>query len=234
LHYPYENYLTSETEDVLKKTINFRCLESHISELFEALANEKIPFYNIPLDSNSRNLNYAAFISNLSVFEWAYELNFKEAKISAKRKIAIEAILGDLEEIKTKKAYTGKKSEEINEIIKHLTERIEYGNISLFEKIKKAFAETKNILEAFIKQLYHDNQREFKEEDYKTIAESIAKQRNDYAHGHYENEENLDALFYLIIIEWLNHSLILRYVGYSTDEIYNIINFIFNRNFVPK
>lgn len=232
--FPEDIYNKPETDEVLKKTITYPYLESHIIGIFKALIEEIIPFYNIPLDNESRKIiDYAKFISNLSVFEWTYRLNFEDS-ISEKRKAALNAVLTDLQEMGTQKNYSGKKKEELRQIIKYLTERLEHSNTSLAVKIKKSLDETKEILEMFIKHIYSMNDKMFNDEQYQIIAEYLSQQRNDFAHGNFAKEYNYDALFDLMIIEWLNYSLLLRYIGYSDDEIFNIINCIFNRGFVPK
>ena len=232
--FPEDVYAKPEPDEVLKKTITYPYLESHIGEIFKALLEEIIPFYNIPLDSESRRIiNYEKFISNLSVFEWTYRLNFEDV-ISEKRKVAITTVLADLQEMGTQKEYGGKKKEELNQITKYLTERLEQSNTSLSVKIKNSLDGTKEILEVFIKHIYSINDREFSENHHQVIADYVSQQRNDFAHGNFAKEYNYDALFDLMIIEWLNYSLLLRCIGYSDDEIFNIINCIFNRGFVPK
>lgn len=232
--FPEDIYTKPEPVEVLKKTITYPYLESHIGEIFKALIEEIIPFYNIPLDSESRRIiDYAKFISNLSVFEWTYRLNFEDI-MSEKRKVAIIAVLTDLQEMGTQEKYSGKKKEELNQITKYLTTRLEHSNTSLSVKIKKSLDETREILEVFIKNIYSMNSKVFNDDQYQIIAEYISQQRNDFAHGNFAKECNYNALFDLMIIEWLNYSLLLRYIGYSDDEIFNIINCIFNRGFVPK
>lgn len=59
-------------------------------------------------------------------------------------------------------------------------------------------------------------------------------QRNNYAHGNIDREMDLDVVLDIIILEWLNHAMVFKKMGYTNHEIAKLINSIFDRNFHIK
>lgn len=100
--------------------------------------------------------------------------------------------------------------------------------MTLEEKINWAFNKFDNVLELFIKDLYSKNNLE--KPTYGDMAERIAKQRNNYAHGNIDKELNSLVILDLLALEWLNYTMVLNDLGIPGDNIKHVINDLFNRN----
>ena len=101
---------------------------------------------------------------------------------------------------------------------------------NLSKKISYALEDLSSILEKFIKNIYEINGIEgFK---YSEIADRIQNQRNNYAHGNIDKDIDTNVVLDIIILEWVNYAMILKKLGYSDEEVIQLINIIFNKNMI--
>lgn len=105
---------------------------------------------------------------------------------------------------------------------------------NLSEKILYALKDFNDVLLVFIKNLYRMNNMKFDKNSYKQIADDLQYQRNAYAHGDIDKKLATNIISDTIILEWINYCLVLKSVGYNNNEMFNIINAIFDRNYIEK
>lgn len=91
-----------------------------------------------------------------------------------------------------------------------------------------------DILSAFIQRVYKYNNLTYDKKSYNKIADELQNYRNAFAHGDIDKEMKGEFILDTIILEWLNYCIVLKTVGYDNDEIFNIINIIFDRKFTDR
>ncbi len=221
----------TEDEDVVKETIRIDYVKSHLNQLIQHVANDSLYIDNIPRDSESaHHITTASFILEAAAFEWSFKKLYGAVKPSEYRLAVKQDLLKALDELKCKTEYNSKKKGEVkyySKIIKN-TER------SFSEKVLYALREFDDILSAFIQRVYKYNNLTYDKKSYNKIADELQNYRNAFAHGDIDKEMKGEFILDTIILEWLNYCIVLKTVGYDNDEIFNIINIIFDRKFTDR
>ncbi len=223
----HNNYkLEKEDERIVKKTVKYDLLKSHIKDIFELISNDNLYTEHIPSTYNDRlKITPSRFILITAAFEWSIR-GIYNIPISEKQERVKNDILRVISDLKEKEDYNHNLRKQL-EFYKKIIENID-SNLS--KKISYALKDLSVILEKFIKNIYKINGREnFK---YSEIAERIQNQRNNYAHGNIDKDINTNVILDIIILEWVNYAMILKKLGYKDEEIIEIIKVIFNRNVI--
>lgn len=224
---------TSIVEDkkVIQKTIKYPTVTNHFSKLIQLVANDKLYFEHIPKDDDSsHHITVSSFILDAAAFEWTFDQCYGDIPISKYRQEVKDDILSVLDELPQSKSYNSKKKGELKLYSKIIT------NVdrNLSEKILYALKDFDDVLSVFIKNLYRMNDMEFDKNSYQKIADDLQYQRNAYAHGDIDKKLATNIVSDTIILEWIDYCLVLKSVGYSNNEMFNIINAIFDRNYIEK
>lgn len=215
-----------ESEKIIRnRIIQFPLIEENIGNLFNMLVQNKIYLTHIPENSiDRRRITASRFIMITAGFEWQFKLSFKDESKNSEDKYRVqkEELLTFLDE--KIEINTGKKKK----FFKSYKKFVLNSDMTLEEKINWAFNKFDNVLELFIKDLYSINNLE--KPTYGDMAERIAKQRNNYAHGNIDKELNSLVILDLLALEWLNYTMVLNDLGIPGDNIKHVINDLFNRN----
>ncbi len=217
-----------EKKEIIDETIKYSTLSSHFSELIQLVSNDKLYFEHIPTNHyESQYITVSSFILNSAAFEWNFEQCYGDIPVSEYRLEVKNDILDVLEKLIVQKKYNSKKKRELklySKIVKNVDRKFS-------EKVLYALKDFDDILSVLIKQIYRFNNMTFHKNTYKEIAEDLQYQRNAYAHGDIDKELKENYICDTIILEWLDYCMVFKSLGYSNDEIFNIINAIFNRRF---
>lgn len=220
-----------ENQEIIDKTIKYNTLNSHFSELIQMVANDKLYFEHIPINyCESQHITVSSFILDSAAFEWNFEQCYGDIPVSEYRLDVKNDILDALEKLMVQKDYNSKKKSELklySKIIKNVDR-----NFS--EKVLYALNDLDDVLSVFIKQIYRFNNMTFHKNTYKEIADDLQYQRNAYAHGNIDKELKDNYICDTIILEWIDYCMVFKSLGYRNDEIFNIINAIFNRKFKER
>lgn len=220
-----------ESKKIIQKTIKYPTISSHFTNLIQLVSNDRLYFEHIPKDDEaSHHITVSSFILDTAAFEWTFNQCYGDIPISAYRKEVKDDILSVLSELPESKNYNSKKKGELKLYTKIVT------NIdrNLSEKILYALKDFNDVLLVFIKNLYRMNNMKFDKNSYKQIADDLQYQRNAYAHGDIDKKLATNIISDTIILEWINYCLVLKSVGYNNNEMFNIINAIFDRNYIEK
>jgi len=190
-HPLYSNCPYVEDKKVLEKTVKYYVLESCLSELIQAIADERVYVEHIPeTKRDSHRITVARTILTTAAFEWTFKQNYGNPALSAYRQEVKTDILETLETLPEAKAYNSKKKSEIK-----LYQKIVSGvDRSLSEKLQFALKDCNTVLEPFIKRLYAINGMEVA--TVSQIADDLQYQRNAYAHGEIDKELRDDIVLW--------------------------------------
>jgi len=228
-HPLYSDCSYIEDRKTLEKTIKFDCLESKLSELVQAIADEKVYIEHIPeTKQDGARITVARTILITAAFEWTFTQTYGSPPLSSYRKEVKADILEKLDVLAEEKSYNSKKKSEIklyHKIVNNV-------DLNLSEKIQYALKDCSNILEPFMKRLYALNDMEVA--PFAQIANDLQYQRNAYAHGQIDRELRENIVLDVIILEWLNYCMLFKYLGYDELDIFNAINQIFTRGFMDR
>lgn len=134
-----------------------------------------------------------------------------------------------MDNLSTEKKYKRKKRKKLEYFI----DLLKGVDVNLANKISYALNDLDSILKPFIVDLYRMNGKDI--EPYHRMGERIQTQRNNYAHGNIDKKMNPDVILDIIILEWVNHAMVFKKMGYTNHEITKLINAIFTRNFyIPE
>ncbi|MCL2325633.1 MAG: hypothetical protein FWC40_03945 [Proteobacteria bacterium] len=231
-----------ESDDYNRLNHNlYRLLETKISDLFKFISENKLYTAHIPCSSKERSrYTIGRLLLITAAFEWNAN-EYMDIKPDSKKSEVIEDCLSALESLSKGKKYNSKQCKHLSFIrkgIKHLS-------INLSTKLRHSLKQFENVISKFTSWLYspvigewvdcENNMKSLVFLEFKTIIDElpprIEKQRNNFAHGNMREEVyNWISLDYLTT-EWLNYCIVLREIGYSENEIFNIINAIFSRGF---
>lgn len=221
----------NEEKDIIDKTIKYSTLSSHFSELIQMVANDKLYFEHIPINYfEAQRITVSSFILDSAAFEWNFEQCYGDIPVSKYRLEVKNDILDVLEKLIVEKEYSAKKKSELklySKIVKNVDR-----NFS--EKILYALNDLDDVLSVFIKHIYELNNMTFHKNSYKEIADALQYQRNAYAHGDIDKELTENYICDTIILEWIDYCMVFKSSGYSNNEIFNIINAIFDRRFIER
>ena len=221
----------SEDQSIIDKTVKFDLLKSNISNLIQLCADRKLYLENTPeTDASSRRTTVASFILDSAAFEWTFEQCYGKLDVSQARKQVKEDILNTIASIPGTNKYNSKKKSEIK-LYQKIVSNVDR---SLSEKILYALKDMDQVLSPFIRQIYSFSKQDFNPRGYSKIAEDLQSYRNAYAHGNIKVTIGDDFILQTIILEWLNHCMIFKMAGYSKDEIFELINVIFERHCIRK
>lgn len=218
---------TIEDKRIIDKTVKYLSAKNHFSELVQLVSDDKLYFEHIPInEEESHHITVSSFILDAAAFEWTFTQCYGEIPVSQYRQDVKSDILSVLEELPKHKKYNSKKKSEIK-----LYSKIVSGvDRNFSEKVLYALKDFEDVLSDFIKKIYKLNDMEFNDKTYNQIADDLQYQRNAYAHGDIDKEMKDNIISDTIILEWINYCMVFKTVGYSNDEIYNLINSIFKRN----
>ncbi|MBR2002944.1 MAG: hypothetical protein IJ991_02035 [Thermoguttaceae bacterium] len=96
--------------------------------------------------------------------------------------------------------------------------------IQLKKRIGQAAEDFDGVIGGFFRSLCFENQLDL---DYSRMAQPLAAQRNDYAHGDLEKNFNKVAIYGLIYLEWLIYAMQLRRCGVDDANIRQAIADLF-------
>ena len=230
LYILFEN-ATPEAKEIIKKTIKYPTVANKFSNLLQLVSDDKLYFEHIPKDDDSsHHITVASFVLDAAAFEWNFDRCYGDIPVSEYRKEVKEDILIALDKLPEDKGYNSKKKGEL----KLYTKIVTTVDRNLPEKIRYALKDFDEVLSVFIKNLYRMNNMVFDKKSYKQIADDLQYQRNAYAHGHIDKKLADNIISDTIILEWIDYCLVLKSVGYNNNEMFNIINAIFDRNYVEK
>lgn len=214
-----------EDEKAIRDIVSYDILKGNISKLFSEIVNNKLYMQHIPESKrNGRKINPARFVLITAAFEWTIREVY-DIPVSDTQNTVKEDILNKLSTLSSDKQYNRRKRDSLG----HFLDII--GNIdnNLSKKIAYVLNDLDSILNPFIVNLYKMNGKEV--DPYTRMADRIQKQRNNYAHGNIDKEMDSDVVLDIIILEWVNHAMVFKKMGYTEHEIAKLINSIFDRNF---
>lgn len=217
-----------EDKEEIGKTIPYEFIKDHISDIFELIVNDKLYVRHIPESSYSRRqITAARFVLTTAAFEWTVRSAYIIPK-STKQEQVKKDILEAIEEIPTSKGY----NKDLKDKFKFFQKIISGMDTNLSGKIVYALNDLDSILEPFIKKLYQSNKKEV--DSYPHMGDRLQKQRNNYAHGNIDKELNPDVILDILVLEWVNHSMVFKMIGYTDMQIAKLINGIFHLNcYIP-
>lgn len=224
MHY---NYVYDSYEDgiVAQEMPDYYMMKSHIADIFNEIVSGKLYTQHIPLNyKDGTIITPARFVLTTAAFEWNVRQLYN-ISISEKQKKVKQDILSAIENVPNTLEYNG----DLKKKFKSFEKFINNYDSGLSDKITHVLNDLDNVLKIFISDLYKRNNKELS--SYPSMGERLQTQRNNYAHGNIDKEMNFDVILDIIVLEWVNHSIILKKVGYEEKEITKIINAIFKRNF---
>lgn len=226
----FENAKT-EDEKIIEKTVKFHLLKRKFPDLVQLISDDKLYFEHIPQsEEDSHHITVSSFILNAAAFEWTFEQCYGKIPVSPYRQEVKRDILSMLDALPEQKEYNSKKKGEVK-----LYSKIVSGvDRNFSEKILYALKDFDAVLSNFIKYIYRLNNMEFSKSTYAEIADDLQYQRNAYAHGDIDKEMKENIISDTIIMEWLNYCMVFKKIGYTDDEIFNLINSIFRMNGVER
>ena len=228
-HSLYSDCSYTEDRKTLEKTVKFHCLESKLSELVQAIADEKVYTEHIPeTKQDGSRITVARTILITAAFEWTFTQTYGSPPLSAYRQEVKADILEKLDVLPEEKSYNSKKKSEVK-LYHKIVSNVDR---NLSEKIQYALKDCANILEPFMRRLYAINGMEVA--PFAQIADDLQYQRNAYAHGQIDRELKENIVLDVIILEWLNYCMLFKCIGYDEIDIFNAINQIFTRGFIDK
>lgn len=214
-----------ESEKIISKTIEYRLIKNKISELIQLISDGNLYSEHIPkTKKDSSIINSSSFVLITAAFEWNAK-NYLDICLSEKRLCVKNDILECINKIPKEKNYNAQYKKKL----KFYYGLIDNVDVSLSEKIVSALEKFEEIINPFIIKLYQIN--ELPVDTFKKMGDRLQSQRNAYAHGNISKEFDDMVILDVIILEWVNYCIVLDFVGYTCDEIFNIINSVFSRNF---
>jgi len=218
----------NETDKVIQKTIGLRHVQRRLSQLAQQIADNKLYLENIPhTNADSLRVDAARVILNMAAFEWAFKQHY-ESLITENENQVRDDILEALHELPEKNNYNSEKKSEFKKYEKVILNV----DSSLSKKIRHALNDCHPILSDFINQVKKWN--EVENDSYPEMADRLQEQRNNFVHGNIGEEVDDRLSLDVIILERLTYGMVLKSAGYRDNEIFNIINHIFERNFSDK
>lgn len=228
-HPLYSDCSYTEDRKTLEKTVKFHCLASKLSELIQAIADEKVYTEHIPeTKHDGSRITVARTILITAAFEWTFTQTYGSPPLSDYRQEVKADILAKLEVLPEEKSYNSKKKGEVK-LYHKIVSNVDR---NLSEKIQYALKDCESILRLFMKRLYAINGMEVA--PFAQIADDLQYQRNAYAHGQIDRKLKENIILDVIILEWLNYCMLFKYIGYDEIDIFNAINQIFTRGFMDK
>lgn len=214
-----------EDERVIQDIVSYDILKSKISNLFTEISENKLYLQHIPESKrNGRIINPARFILTTAAFEWNIR-EIYDVPVSKTQSTVKADILAELSTLSSRNKYNRKKRDSFDFFI----DLISSIDNNLSKKITYALNDLDSILKPFITNLYKLNGKEV--DPYTKMADRIQLQRNNYAHGNIDKEMDPDVILDIIVLEWVNHAMVFKKMGYTNHEITKLINSIFDRNF---
>ena len=221
--------LEAEDEKKVRNIVSYEMIKSHIVKIFDEISSDNLYVQHIPdSKNNARVITPARFVLIMAAFEWnvrhVYEITSGENE-----KVVKQDILDAMERVPLEKGYT----KELKKKYKFFRKIIERVDVNLSGKIAYALNDLHDILSPFIEHIYALNGKEV--DKYEMMGDRLQAQRNNFAHGNLDREFDTDVVLDIIILEWVNHAMVLKKFGYTENEIRDLINVIFNRNmYFPK
>jgi hypothetical protein len=103
---------------------------------------------------------------------------------------------------------------------------IEKSEVSLDERLRKAFSDNFELLKDFISDNY--NKYRIKEDKIEDITLRLQEQRNNFAHGNIDKEIDSITILDLRIVELLLYTMRLKDLGVENENIKSAIRSLFN------
>ncbi|MBP3532227.1 MAG: hypothetical protein J6K25_13805 [Thermoguttaceae bacterium] len=97
--------------------------------------------------------------------------------------------------------------------------------ISLKARIKQAVEDFDGVIGGFFRSLCFENQITL---DYLAIAQTLAEQRNQYAHGDLEQDLDVVSIYGLTYLEWLIYAMQLRRCGVDDERVREAVADLFD------
>lgn len=214
-----------EEDKEIKKIIPYEFVKPHIQDIFQLISNDKLYVEHIPESSyNRQHITAARFVLITAAFEWTVRSAY-DIEISDKQKQVKADILEAIQKIPDQKSYNKKFMKKF-QFYEHLISGVD---INLSGKIVYALKDLDPILKPFIDNLYKLNGKET--DPYTKMGDRLQAQRNNYAHGNIDKELNPDVILDIIVLEWVNYSMVFKTIGYTNNQISRLINGIFHLNF---
>ena len=218
---------SSESSDILCESVDIRYFKSCLSELFNLISQQKLYLDHIPLNyQEQKNITVAREIMDFFAFECNYKICFGDRIPSEDRLRVKSDVLSKLNDIGDNYNRNEKKC---LGLYKSFTRHYDF---SLSEKIKFSCNVFRNILSDINKYIYRINDKE--EDTFSKISRRLEIYRNNYAHGNINIEKGKYFISDILLLEWLNYCMILKYCGYNEIEIYNLIVKIFRISLPEK
>jgi len=216
-----------EQEDIelISNTIEYNLLEPKFPELIQYIFNSNLYLEQIPESKKySTKMNIARFILITASFESNIKryFEYKKIKINEKRESVKTDILEKIEILPEEKRYDNKLKNEW----KFYKKLIYDTDVNLSRKIKYAYDEFE-LITPFVEDLCKLNN--IPNNSFKKMGDTIQRHRNAFAHGSIVEVYEF-ATLEIIILEWINYCITLRIVGYTDEQIFKIINVVFERN----
>ncbi|MCX7759356.1 MAG: hypothetical protein N2169_07120 [bacterium] len=179
-------YYTDEANLMLNSEISR--LNSNLVEIFDLMRQRKIYLAHISHNKKQNAITPGCFLTIMAAFEWEYRsLDFSNTT-GKQPEIEKEILLEVIDKLIKK---TSGKSKKHFKLYKKILGNID---LNLCEKLKSVFEKYENYLNPIAKQRFYLNNIEFK---YTDMAERLASQRNNFAHGNLDKP--LDVLSVLDI-----------------------------------
>ena len=223
----YYNFGQCDTEEdkEIRKIIPYELVKPHIQDIFQLISSDQLYVEHLPESSyNRQHITPARFILTTAAFEWIVRSAY-DIQISDKQKQVKEDILEAIKNIPTTKSYSSKLKKKF-QFYEDLICRVD---MNLSGKIIYALRDLEPIIKPFIDHLYTLNGKET--DSYSNMGDRLQKQRNNYAHGNIDKELNPDVIIDIIVLEWVNYSMVFKNIGYTDHQIKMLINGIFHLNF---
>ena len=134
----------------MEKTVKFYCLESKLSELVQAIADEKVYTEHIPeTKKDGSRITVARTILITAAFEWTFTQTYGSPPLSAYRQEVKADVLEKLDVLPEEKSYNSKKKSEVK-LYQKIVSNVDR---NLSEKIQYALKDCADILGPFMKRL---------------------------------------------------------------------------------
>ena len=221
---------TAENQKNIERTVEYFLFGDKVPDILQFISDNKLYTEHIPISyDDSKRINTATFVLTAAAFEWNAN-SFLDIPKSSGREQIKQDVLESIDKLAEEKSYDSKQKGKL----KFFRKRIDEIDTSLSEKIKFSLEKYNDALLLFIQNLYGLNRLDTDEINYAKISERLQNQRNAFAHGQIDRELDEMMILDIIVLEWLVYCIVLGKIGFTDVEIFNIINAVFRRNFVPK
>jgi len=228
LHVLFGPVKSNETDKVIQKTIELRHVQRQFSQLAQLIADNEVYLENIPhTNADSHRVDAARVILNMAAFEWAFKQHYGSLSTENENQVR-DDILKSIFELPEKNNYNSEKRSEFKKYEKVILNV----DSSLSKKIRHALKDCDPILSDFIELVRKLN--DIENDSYPEMADRLQEQRNNFVHGNIGEKIDDRLVLDIVILEWLNYCMVLKSAGYRENEIFNIINRIFERNASDK